>query len=139
MSYKYTMNPSSQMFTIFLFSTFLVYIFSESISLKYHCTFSLYKVTDFTTGESPRPLKKTFCKHQYRSRGLPGISTCYYHSYWSPWLIRHHLLLAQLPITWLSRHHLLSLTNPLSFLYQVIKYLAWTRRSDNYSTHQHDY
>ena len=46
MSYKYIMNPSSQRFSISSFLTFLAYIFSESISLKYHCTFSLYKVTN---------------------------------------------------------------------------------------------
>jgi uncharacterized membrane protein len=53
--HKYTMNASSQMFTIFSFLIFLAYIFSESISLKYHYTFSLYKVIDFTIRKSPRP------------------------------------------------------------------------------------
>jgi hypothetical protein len=47
MHYKYTMNHSSQMFIISLFL-----IFSEFISLKYHHTFSLYKVTAFTIKES---------------------------------------------------------------------------------------
>jgi len=74
MSYKYTMNPSSQRFTISSFST--AYIFSEYLFLKYYCTFSLYKVTDFTIGESPRPSKETFCRYQ-----LPVTK-----------LIRHHLL-----------------------------------------------
>ena len=48
MCYKYIMNPLSQKFTISSFSTFLSYIFSESIFLKYHCIFSLYKVTDLS-------------------------------------------------------------------------------------------
>jgi hypothetical protein len=42
------MNPSNSKFTISYFSIFSAYIFSESVFLKYHCTFSLYKVTDFT-------------------------------------------------------------------------------------------
>jgi hypothetical protein len=138
MGYKYTMNPSSQRFTVSLFSIFLVYIFSESTSLKYHCTFSPTKLLTLPP-ESPhvhqrRPFANTRYRsrgllgtntcyyHSYRSRDLPGTSTCYYHSYRSPWLIRHHLLLAQLPVTWLSRHHLLPLTNPLDFPYQVTKY-----------------
>jgi hypothetical protein len=55
MGYKYTMNPSSQRFTISSFSIILEYIFLESISLKYHCAFSLYKVTDFTIREFSCP------------------------------------------------------------------------------------
>jgi hypothetical protein len=46
MSYKYIMNPLNSRFKIFSFLTFSVYIFLESIFLKYHCTFSLYKVID---------------------------------------------------------------------------------------------
>ena len=58
MGYKYTMNPLSQRFTISLFSIFLAYIFSESISLKYHCIFSLYNVTDFTIKKIPTSIKE---------------------------------------------------------------------------------
>ena len=45
---KYIMNPSNSWLTISLFLTFLAYIFSEPISLKYHCTFFLYKVIDLS-------------------------------------------------------------------------------------------
>jgi len=41
MDYKYLMNPLSSKFTISLSLIFLAHIFSESISLKYHCIFSL--------------------------------------------------------------------------------------------------
>jgi hypothetical protein len=91
------------------FSIFLAYIFLESTSLKYHCTFSLYKVTDFTIRESPCLSKGTFCRYQ--------LSVT--------WLTRHHLLLLQLPVTCFTRHYLLSLTNPLDFSYQVTKYLNY--------------
>jgi hypothetical protein len=64
MGYKYIMNPLSQRFTISSFSIFLAYVFLESISLKYHCTFSFYKVTDFTIEEFRHPSKGTFCKYQ---------------------------------------------------------------------------
>jgi len=88
MGYKYTMNHLSQRFTISSFSTFSVCIFSESISVKYHYIFSLYKITDFIIGESLCPLKETLCKY------LLLII----------WLTRHHLLLSQyrslgLPVT----------------------------------------
>ena len=91
------------------FSIVLAYIFLESTSLKYHCTFSLYKVTDFTIRESPCLSKGTFCRYQ-----LPVT-----------WLTRHHLLLLQLPVTCFTRHYLLSLINPLDFSYQVTKYLNY--------------
>jgi hypothetical protein len=48
MSYKYTINPSNSRFTISSFLTLSAYIFSESISIKYYCTFSLCKVTDLS-------------------------------------------------------------------------------------------
>jgi hypothetical protein len=64
MCYKYIMNPLSQKFTISSFSTFLSYIFSESVFLKYHCIFSLYKVTDFTIKESSHPSKEIFYMYQ---------------------------------------------------------------------------
>jgi len=64
------MNPSSQMLIISLFLTFSSYIFLEFISLKYHCTFSLYKVTDFTIREFLRPLNETF--YNYLSPDLPN-------------------------------------------------------------------
>jgi hypothetical protein len=79
MSYKYTINHLSQRFTISSFSTFLVYIFSESISVKYHYIFSIYKVIDFIIRKSLCPLKETLCKY------LLSII----------WLTRHHLLLSQ--------------------------------------------
>ena len=94
MSYKYTTNPSSQIFIIFSFLIFLAYIFSKFISLKYYCMFSLYKVTEFTIEDSSRPSNGIFYRYQdYRLLDLLGI-TCYYHSYWSP--TRHYLLLQQL-------------------------------------------
>jgi hypothetical protein len=80
MSYKYTMNPSSQRFTISSFST--VYIFSEHLSLKYYCIFSLNKVTDFIIGEFLRLSNDTSCRYQ-----LPVT-----------WLIRHYLLLVTNPL-----------------------------------------
>jgi len=65
MCYKYIMNPSSQKFTISSFLTFLSYIFSESIFLKYLCIFFLYKVTDhFTIKESLHPSKDIFYMYQ---------------------------------------------------------------------------
>jgi hypothetical protein len=60
MGYKYTINPSSQRFTISSFLLFSVYIFSEFISLKYHYILSLYKITDFTIRESLYLYKKNF-------------------------------------------------------------------------------
>jgi hypothetical protein len=53
MSYKYTMNYSSQIFTISLFLIFSAYIFSKSISLKYHCTFFLSTKLLTLPSESP--------------------------------------------------------------------------------------
>jgi hypothetical protein len=44
-TYKYTLIPLSQRFTI------SAYVFSEFIFLKYLYTFSFYKVIDFTIGE----------------------------------------------------------------------------------------
>jgi hypothetical protein len=96
MGYKYIMNSLSQSFIISSFLTFLACIFSESISLKYHCTFSLYKVIDFTIGEFSRPSYETFYRYQ-----LPII-----------WLTRHHLLL---PITLFTEHHLLILGNTCTY------------------------
>ena len=46
MGYKYTINLSSQRFTISSLST--AYIFSKHLSLKYCCTISLYKATNIT-------------------------------------------------------------------------------------------
>jgi hypothetical protein len=109
MSYKYTMNSSSQKFTISSFSILLAYIFSEFIYLKYYCTFSLYKVIDFNIGEFWHPSKRIFCRYQ-----LPIT-----------WLTRHHLLLPQLLATCLTRHYLLPLTNILGFSYQVTRYLDY--------------
>jgi hypothetical protein len=94
MCYKYIMNPLSQKFTISSFSTFLSYIFSESVFLKYHCIFSLYKVTDFTIKESSHPSKEIFYMYQ-----LLVI-----------WLTKHHPLLPLFLITYLIRHHLLHIT-----------------------------
>jgi hypothetical protein len=75
MSYKYTMNPSSQMFIISSFSP--AYIFSELIlSLKYYCTFSLYKATDFTFEESHVHQRGLFTGTSYQSPSLLDI-TCY--------------------------------------------------------------
>jgi hypothetical protein len=74
MSYKYTINPSSQRFTISSFST--AYIFSEYLSLKYYCTFSLYKVTGFIVGESHVHQRGLFAGTSYRLPGLLDI-TCY--------------------------------------------------------------
>ena len=37
--YKYIMNPSNSMFTIFSYLTLLTYMFLKSISLKYYYTF----------------------------------------------------------------------------------------------------
>jgi len=62
--YKYTMNLSNSRFMISSFWTLLAYVFSESISLNYHCTFSLYKVTDLNIWKSLYPLNEIFCKHQ---------------------------------------------------------------------------
>ena len=82
MHYKYTVNPSSQMFIIFLFLMFSVYIFSESISLKYYHTFSLYKVIAFTIRES-MSIKRDFLQASPTTitvtshLRLPSI-TCYY-------------------------------------------------------------
>ena len=67
---KYIMNPSNSWLTISLFLTFLAYMFSEPISLKYHCTFSLYKVTDLSISDSLYPSKGTFCKYNYQPPGL---------------------------------------------------------------------
>jgi len=131
------MNPSSQMLIISLFLTFSLYIFSEFISLKYHYTFSLYQVTDFTIREFLHLLNETFYNylslelpnticyyHSYRSSILPSTN-CYYHIYWLHWLSRHHLLIPQLSITWLTNYHMLLVTNPLGFPYQIIKYLDY--------------
>jgi hypothetical protein len=60
MGHKYIINPSNSKFTISLFLTLSAYIFLESIFLKYHCTFSLYKITDLRIGDTPHPLKRTF-------------------------------------------------------------------------------
>ena len=82
MHYKYTVNPSSQMFIISLFLMFSVYICSESISLKYHHTFSLYKVIAFTIRES-MSIKRDFLQASPTTitvtshLRLPSI-TCYY-------------------------------------------------------------
>jgi len=67
-----------------LLLTFSTYIFSESIFLKYHCTFSLYKVTNFTIRKFPCLLKGIFCRYW-----LPDLlgTTCYYQKYWSPDLL----------------------------------------------------
>jgi hypothetical protein len=100
MCIKYIMNPLSQKFTISSFSTFLSYIFSESIFLKYHCIFSLYKVTDFTIKESSHPSKKIFYMYQ-----LLVI-----------WLTKHHSLLPLFFVTYLIRHHLLHITYQFSEL-----------------------
>jgi hypothetical protein len=81
MDYTYTMNPSNKMFTIYSFLIFLAFLFLNSISLKYHYTFSLYKITNFTTKEFLRSSKRTFCRYQ------------------PPWFTRHHLLLSQLLAT----------------------------------------
>jgi hypothetical protein len=75
MSYKYTMNPSSQRFTISSFST--ACIFSEHLSLEYYCIISLNKVTNFIIGEFLCLSNDIFCKYQL-------LVT---------WLTRHHLLL----------------------------------------------
>ena len=93
MSYKYTMNPSSQRFTISLFSIFLAHIFSEFISLKYHRIFFLHIAIDFTIKESSHLSKITFCMHRPWSSEL-SVTTCYYHSYWLPALpnITYHYL-----------------------------------------------
>ena len=72
------------MFTISLFLIFLAYIFSESIFLKYHCTFSLYKVIDFTIEESLHPSNEIFYKYQLPLPDLLGttivIGNLPYHS-----------------------------------------------------------
>jgi hypothetical protein len=99
MRYKYTMNPSSQGFTISSFLTFSAYIFSESISLKYHCTFCSFltkllillrrvptfikenflqiSASDHLIYETPL-ITTTTINHL----NLPD-TTCYYYSYWS--------------------------------------------------------
>jgi hypothetical protein len=59
--YKYIMNPSNSIFIIFSSLTFLAYIFSCPIYLKYYCTFSLYKVTNLNIQESPHLLNEIFC------------------------------------------------------------------------------
>jgi hypothetical protein len=104
MCYKYTMNPSSQRFTISSFSIFLAYIFLESISLKYYYGFSLYKVTDFTIGEFSCPLKMNLLQ-------VLAIS---------------HLIYQILPATTITISHLTyqisSVINPFSFPYQVTRY-----------------
>ena len=81
MGYNYTMNSSNSRFTISSFLTFSAHIFSEFIFLKYHCTFSLYKVTNFIIGEFTRRSHGTFCKYQ------------------PPWFKRHYMLLPQLLTT----------------------------------------
>jgi hypothetical protein len=63
MSYKYIMNHSNFKFTISSFLIFLAYIFSKSISLKYHCTFFFYKVTDLSIWESSYPSNKIFYRY----------------------------------------------------------------------------
>jgi len=63
MCYNYTMNPSSSKFTISSFLTFLAYIFSQSISLKYNCIFSIYKVIDLSIRESPLHQNESFFKY----------------------------------------------------------------------------
>jgi len=55
MNYKYTINPSNVKFIFFIF---LAHIFSEFLSLKYLCIFSLYKVTYLNIRESPHLQKK---------------------------------------------------------------------------------
>ena len=56
-------NPSSFMFTIFSFSIYLTYIFSKSIFLKYHCTFSFYKYIYLRILESIHLPYETFYKY----------------------------------------------------------------------------
>ena len=56
-------NPSSFMFTIFSFLIYLTYIFSKSIFLKYHCTFSFYKYIYLRILESIHLPHETFYKY----------------------------------------------------------------------------
>jgi len=115
--YKYHMNHPNSRFTISSFLTFIIYIFSKSISLKYHYTFSFYKITDFIIEEFSHPSNETFYKYIYQAS--PSITTTtsdisipnttsYYHNYWLPWFTRHHLLLV---------------TNLLDFPYEVTRHL----------------
>jgi len=64
MGYKYFMNSQSSGFTIFSFLIFLAYIFLDSISLKYHCIFSLYKYIYLSIWESLHLPQGIFCRHQ---------------------------------------------------------------------------
>ena len=52
------------MLIIYLFLIFLLYIFLESISLKYNCILSLYKVTDLNIGEFSYSSDKIFYRYQ---------------------------------------------------------------------------
>jgi len=69
------MNPTSQRFTISSFLTFLAYIFLKSISLKYHCIFSLYKVNAFTIGEFHVHQRGTFTGTGHLTYYAPPIIT----------------------------------------------------------------
>jgi hypothetical protein len=73
MSYKYTINPLNVKFIFFIF---LTYIFLEFVSLKYLCTFSLYKVTYLNIKESQHLQKK-------KKKLFAGIS------YQPPWFTKH--------------------------------------------------
>jgi hypothetical protein len=83
MGYKYAMNPTSQRFTISSFLTFLAYIFSKSICLKYHCILSLYKVNAFTIGEF----------HVHQRGTLTGTTTTDHLTYYAPPVITITIIL----------------------------------------------
>ena len=60
MGYKHTTNHSNSRLTISSFLTFSAYIFLKSISLKYQCIFSLYKVTNLTIMDITPGIATTF-------------------------------------------------------------------------------
>jgi hypothetical protein len=84
------MNHPNSRFTISSFLTFPIYIFSKFMSLKYHYTFSFYKITDFIIEEFSHSSNETFYKYIYQaSPPTPTTTdhinisntTCYYYNY----------------------------------------------------------
>ena len=114
MGYQYTMNPSSQMFTIFSFNIHIVRVYLSKMLLHF---LSINLLT--LPSESPYVhQKRSFVGTSYRLLGLLD-TTCYYHKYRSPQLSTPRLSILSYQISWLGR------TNEIT----------WTKRSINYPTY----
>jgi hypothetical protein len=113
MGYKYTMNPSKSRFTISSFLTLLIYIISESVSLRYHYSFFLCKVTNLSIWESLYLSKETICRYQL-------LATLAYQTPSTASFQRPELSISSHQTSWLGR----------------MNHIAWTKKLINYPTHQ---